>query len=136
MTEGTCQTDLLSWYALRSCVGSSSENAIAHVTPSARKVSLHEAHILVDYEHCCSSRRTAEFNDPKRKGNIANMKKKTSVAMLGLLCILGLWLLEAQAADPNAASISGTVKLDGTPPHPSKIDMSQDPGCKGVNTVE
>jgi plastocyanin len=28
------------------------------------------------------------------------------------------------------------VKLDGTAPKPSKIDMSQDPACKGTNTVE
>ena len=66
------------------------------------------------------------------------MNKRVSVTTFASLCILGLWLLEAQAAPPdaNAASISGTVKLDGTPPRPSKIDMSQDPLCKGVNTVE
>jgi plastocyanin len=64
------------------------------------------------------------------------MNKKTFVAMFGVLCILGLWHLRARAADPNAASISGTVKLDGTAPKPSKIDMSQDPACKGTNTVE
>ena len=28
---------------------------------------------------------------------------------------------------------SGTVKFDGTAPKPAKIDMSQDPGCKGTN---
>jgi len=64
------------------------------------------------------------------------MTKKTSVAILGVLCILGIWHLKPRAADPNAASISGTVKLDGTAPKPSKIDMSQDPACKGTNTVE
>jgi plastocyanin len=79
--------------------------------------------------------------------------------MLALLC-LGLWLLvgcskkeeqssnatEEKAAtaapaptpiDPNTvASVSGTVKLDGTAPKPAKIDMSQDAACKGTNTAE
>jgi hypothetical protein len=86
--------------------------------------------------------------------------KKTSLAMLGLLCLLGLWLLvgcskkestEAQpAATPAAeaqpaatpidpatvASVSGTVKLDGAAPKAPKIDMSQDPACKGANMAE
>jgi plastocyanin len=77
--------------------------------------------------------------------------------MLGMLCLLGLWLLagcskkestEEQAAtpaaqpaatpiDPNTvASVSGTVKFEGAAPKPAKIDMSQDPACKGVNTAE
>lgn len=68
------------------------------------------------------------------------MNKKVSVAGLALLCIVivGLWLLKVQAAsaDANAASISGTVKLDGTPPRAATIDMSQDPLCKGVNKAE
>jgi len=77
--------------------------------------------------------------------------------MLGLL---GLWLLvgctkkeaEQPAApaaesqpmapaatpiDPNTvASVSGTVKLDGAAPKAAKIDMSQDPACKGTNNAE
>ena len=85
------------------------------------------------------------------------MNKKI-VAMFGLLCLIGLGLLaacskkEAPAAeapssemaqpaatpiDPNTvASVSGTVKFDGTAPKPAKIDMSQDPACKGTNTAE
>jgi len=78
--------------------------------------------------------------------------------MLGLLC-LGFWLLvgcskketpEAQPAaapaaaqpaatpiDPNTvATVSGTVKLDGAAPKAAKIDMSQDPACKGTNMAE
>lgn len=32
--------------------------------------------------------------------------------------------------DPaTTATVSGTVKLEGTPPRPQKIDMSQDPAC-------
>jgi Carboxypeptidase regulatory-like domain len=82
-------------------------------------------------------------------------------ALLGLLC-LTLWLLagcskkentnEEQTKSPTseappaptstpidsatAASVSGQVKLDGAAPKGSKIDMSQDPACKGTNNAE
>jgi plastocyanin len=43
----------------------------------------------------------------------------------------------ATPIDPNTvASVSGTVKFDGTAAKPAKIDMSQDPACKGANTSE
>jgi plastocyanin len=43
----------------------------------------------------------------------------------------------ATPIDPNTvASVSGTVKFDGTAPKPVKIDMSQDPACKGTNMSE
>jgi plastocyanin len=39
--------------------------------------------------------------------------------------------------DPaTAATISGTVTFDGTPPPPRPVDMSNDPGCKGQNESE
>ena len=39
--------------------------------------------------------------------------------------------------DPaTAASISGVVRFEGTPPAPQKIDMSADSGCKGQNQSE
>jgi plastocyanin len=86
------------------------------------------------------------------------MNKKIA-ATLGLLSLLGLGLLEgcskkestaeqsapaaesAQPAatpiDPNTvASVSGTVKFDGSAPKAAKIDMSQDPACKGTNQAE
>jgi len=79
--------------------------------------------------------------------------------MLFLLCLLVFWTLagcskkettsEEQPAaapaaqpaatpiDPNTvASVSGTVKLDGAAPKMAKIDMSQDPACKGSNAAE
>jgi plastocyanin len=76
------------------------------------------------------------------------------------LVLLGLMLLAAcskkeepstspsaetpKAAEPaatpvdlaTAATVNGTVKFDGTAPKPAKIDMSQDPACKGTNTAE
>jgi len=43
----------------------------------------------------------------------------------------------ATPIDPaTVATINGTVKFDGAAPKPSKIDMSQDPGCKGPNEAE
>jgi plastocyanin len=85
-----------------------------------------------------------------------NMRKTVLLLVLG---ILGLLLLsacskkeepakpEAKATpaaapatpvDPaTAATITGTVKYPGAAPKPVKIDMSQDPACKGGdNTVE
>ena len=83
-----------------------------------------------------------------------NMRK--SVVLLAL-AILALLLLSAcskkeepAAAKPGAtaaapatpvdpataATITGTVKYPGAAPKAVKIDMSQDPACKGDNTVE
>jgi plastocyanin len=43
----------------------------------------------------------------------------------------------ATPIDPaTVATIDGTVKFDGAAPKTAKIDMSQDPGCKGTNEVE
>jgi plastocyanin len=43
----------------------------------------------------------------------------------------------ATPIDPaTVATVDGTVKFDGTAPKPSKIDMSQDPACKGTNEAE
>jgi len=48
--------------------------------------------------------------------------------------------MSAPAATPidpaTVATINGTVKFDGPAPKASKIDMSQDPGCKGSNEAE
>jgi plastocyanin len=43
----------------------------------------------------------------------------------------------AAPIDPaTAATVNGTVKFDGTAPKQAKIDMSQDPACKGMNEAE
>jgi plastocyanin len=43
----------------------------------------------------------------------------------------------AAPIDPaTAATIVGVVKLDGEAPKAAKIDMSQDPACKGTNMAE
>jgi len=87
------------------------------------------------------------------------MNRKSRLAMLSLV-LLGLILLgacskkeESQSTSPSAetkaaapaatpvdpataATVAGTVKLDGQAPKPAKIDMSQDPACKGSNTAE
>ena len=86
--------------------------------------------------------------------------KRIRYAFLGLLAALGLLLLagcnkkeestestqptnapaSAPAATPiyqsTVGSVSGTVKFDGTAPKAQKIDMSQDPACKGANEAE
>ncbi len=85
------------------------------------------------------------------------MDRKMWLALLSI-CLLGLLLLAgcskkeetptsesaapagAPAATPidpaTVASVSGTVKFDGAAPKPAKIDMSQDPACKGANQSE
>jgi len=43
----------------------------------------------------------------------------------------------ATPIDPaTVGTVEGTVKFDGAAPKPAKIDMSQDPACKGTNDVE
>jgi plastocyanin len=87
------------------------------------------------------------------------MKKRTSLGICVLSGLLGIILLAgcgkketaeeqpaapAAAATPAAAPIDpatvaavvGTVKFEGAAPKPAKIDMSQDPNCKGSNSAE
>src|SRR5258705_5284212 len=86
--------------------------------------------------------------------------KNSRLAFLLLLPLAGLLLLaacnkkentEQSTATPSSApaapaatpidpatvgSVSGAVKFDGTAPKAQKIDMSQDPACKGANEAE
>ena len=76
-----------------------------------------------------------------------------SLVLLGLLLLAGCSKQETapaeKAAAPAAAapaatpidqatvgSVSGVVKYDGAAPKPAKIDMTQDPACKGANVAE
>jgi len=88
-----------------------------------------------------------------------NMKKKTRMTISVLLVLVGILSLAgcskkepaeeqptasspaattpAAPIDPaTAAAVGGTVKFEGVAPKPAKIDMSQDPNCKGSNTSE
>src|ERR1700686_2240349 len=85
------------------------------------------------------------------------MNRRQSLVTLGLCAVVGLVLLTACSKKPSeesaapgtaatpaptaapidpatAASVSGTVSLAGTAPKAAKIDMSQDPACKGPKT--
>ena len=88
------------------------------------------------------------------------MNRKLWVVLLGLCAIVsvGLVLLTGCSKKPSeetnapatapptaastpidpatVASVSGTVSFAGTPPKQAKIDMSQDPACKGMNMAE
>ena len=95
----------------------------------------------------------------RRKGDIMNTKTGWTATTLSVIALGALLTLAAcnkkenteqsanapaettaPAATPidpaTVATINGTVKFDGTAPKPSKIDMSQDPGCKGTNEAE
>src|SRR5713101_707763 len=83
-------------------------------------------------------------------------RKKIAVwslsALLGLILLAGCGNKETTSEQPaatapaaapatpidpaTAATVSGTVKFAGAAPKAAKIDMSQDPNCKGSNTAE
>jgi len=93
-----------------------------------------------------------------KKGDIMNKKANRVTLIVSMLALCALLALaacskkenteqssnapetSAPAATPidpaTVATINGTVKFDGTAPKPAKIDMSQDPGCKGTNQAE
>ena len=89
----------------------------------------------------------------QQKGDV--MKKTSWMLIAGMCALLVLAACskkeespapssEAPASTPAAtpidpstvATVNGTVKFDGAAPKPAKIDMSQDPGCKGTNQAE
>jgi plastocyanin len=98
----------------------------------------------------------------ERSSDIMNTKSGWKLMTVGMLALCGLLLLAAcnkkenteqssnapmeqpaapaQAATPidpaTAATLIGTVKFDGAAPKAAKIDMSQDPACKGSNEAE
>jgi plastocyanin len=58
-------------------------------------------------------------------------KYKFTAAFCALLLVsLGVMILGQKVnAAPSGGSVTGTVKLDGTPPHERGIDMSKEPSC-------
>jgi plastocyanin len=98
------------------------------------------------------------FYDSKIEERYSDMTTRRSITLWGLPVFLGLMLFAgcggnkeetkeqpastpaSSAATPidpaTAATVSGTAKFAGAPPKPAKIDMSQDPNCKGTNTAE
>lgn len=52
-----------------------------------------------------------------------------TVVALGLGAVLLVPRHAVKAAPPSAPSVTGTIKLDGTPPHQRPINMSKEPSC-------
>jgi plastocyanin len=54
---------------------------------------------------------------------------------VGAVLIMGMAILgqRVNAAPPSGAGITGTIKLDGTPPHQKPIDMSKEPSCAAIH---
>src|SRR5258708_6299213 len=40
---------------------------------------------------------------------------------------------KVKAAPPSGSAVTGTIKLEGTPPHQKPIDMSKEPSCAAIH---
>ena len=40
---------------------------------------------------------------------------------------------KVKAAPPSGGEVTGTIELDGTPPHQKPIDMSKEPSCAAIH---
>jgi hypothetical protein len=54
-------------------------------------------------------------------------------AMLLIVLAVHTAQRKVNAAPPSGGSVTGTIKLDGTPPHPKPIDMSKEPYCQNLH---
>lgn len=68
------------------------------------------------------------------------MKAESRFRIVGMLAVLitlivGLTISQrnVKAAPPSGSSVTGTIKLEGTPPHQKPIDMSKEPSCAAVH---
>jgi plastocyanin len=54
---------------------------------------------------------------------------------VGAVLIMGMAILgqRVNAAPPSGTGVTGTIKLDGTPPHQKPIDMSKEPSCAAIH---
>ncbi len=59
--------------------------------------------------------------------------KVVTVASAVLVLALGLLHSGGSVSAASPGQITGTVKLDGTPPHQKPIDMSKDPSCAAAH---
>src|SRR5207253_5648600 len=60
-----------------------------------------------------------------------NMRCKVVVALAaGTLVAVGTLMLSRNVSAAGEGKITGTIKLDGTPPHQRPIDMSKEPSCQ------
>lgn len=65
-----------------------------------------------------------------------NWYRAIAVLIVGLavsLITISRWRREVKAAPPEAGTITGTIKLDGTAPHQRPIDMSKEPYCQNLH---
>ena len=69
---------------------------------------------------------------------MTNKRYSILAAMLSVAALAGLWTLSLNKKVNAAAegSITGTVKLSGTPPHMRGIDMSKDPYCSKAHASD
>ena len=65
------------------------------------------------------------------------MKLQSSFVAVGVLATLtvSVGILSGWAPADAPSSVKGTVKFEGTPPKPSRIDMSQDPLCTKAHST-
>ena len=68
------------------------------------------------------------------------MKKHRWYPAIAILCATLVFIFvvtasqhKVKAAPPSGGTITGTIKLDGTPPHQRPIDMSKEPSCAAVH---
>ena len=59
--------------------------------------------------------------------------KFAAVCLAVLLCAVGVLILGQNVNAAGGGSVTGTVKLDGTPPHQRGIDMSKEPSCAAIH---
>ncbi|MGA7077096.1 MAG: carboxypeptidase regulatory-like domain-containing protein [Terriglobales bacterium] len=59
--------------------------------------------------------------------------KVAALASAILLIALGMLSLGGSVTAASTVQITGSVKLDGAPPHQKPIDMSKEPGCAAVH---
>jgi len=64
-----------------------------------------------------------------------NAYKLTAISLAMLLIALSVHMTQrtVKAGPPSGSSVTGTIKLEGTPPHQKPIDMSKEPSCAAIH---